>query len=182
VYPGLQLGTDTTSATLVPLGAPSVNASPLDVEVTETFESGSRNDTPATATPVQPDKLYLSFEQTQNDTDWYSLAVPPAGTVTTFTLSHLTNDKDLVVYAPGGTQLRSAPIESSPIESSPIESSPVTDPDPTLQHKTDNLQPARRPGRADRVVAALEPRRRRHLGQQRHERRPGHGRVHRRRR
>jgi len=138
----LQLGTDTTSATLVPLGAPSVNASPLDVGVTDTFESGSRNDTPATATPEQPDKLYLSFEQTQNDTDWYSLAVPPAGTVTTFTLSHLTNDKDLVVYAPGGTQLRSAPIESSPIESSPIESSPVTDPDPTLQHKTDNLQPA----------------------------------------
>ena len=142
VYPGLQLGTDTTSVSLLPLASPPKTATPVNVAVTDTLEGSGGNNTPATAAPVLPGKLYISFEQTQTDTDWYSLPVPAAGSVTTITLSHLTNDKDIVVYAPASAPLRSAPIESSPIESSPIESSPVLDPKPTLQHATDQLQPA----------------------------------------
>src|SRR4029077_18848327 len=134
VNPSLQLGTDTTTARLLPLGTDINPSSTVGIGVTDTFETPGGNDTPATAKPIQPDNLYLSFEQTQADNDWYSYTVPAVGAATTFTLSHLTHDQDLVVYAPATTPFRSAPIESSPIESSPIESSGTSvDSVPTLQ-------------------------------------------------
>src|SRR5207247_6248471 len=67
VFPGLELGTDTAHATLIPVGAPEASAAPVNVTVTDTFEA---NSTPATAPAVLPDKLHLPFEQTPADTAW----------------------------------------------------------------------------------------------------------------
>ena len=141
VRPSLQLGRDLTQVSLLPVGVTEKTSNVVPVTVTDTFEGGGGNNTPATARAIDAGKAYLSFQQTSADQDWYSLPVPPTGTLTTITLSHLASDKDLVVFAPASTPLRSAPIESSPIESSPIESSPVPDVKPSLQQATNALQP-----------------------------------------
>ena len=177
VYPGLQLGTDTTSVTLLPLASPPKSATPVNVAVTDTLEGAGGNNTPATAAPVLPGKLYISFEQTQTDTDWYSLPVPAAGSVTTFTLSHLTNDKDIVVYAPASAPLRSAPIRVEPdrVEPDRVVAAARSEADAAARDRPAAARGGA--GHPDRVVAARPPSRRGRLGQPGHEHRLGRGRL-----
>ena len=94
----------------------------------------SRTRPPAPRREILTDSFYLSYLTSSSDVDYARFAAPPAGTVTTFHLSHLPADYDLVVYGPPETQLRPSITSAVPLDEPPVIDDGV---DPT--HATDAL-------------------------------------------
>ena len=113
VRPGTTLGPATPTLSVTAEGGSPEAAPPVSVNVKETFEP---NNTPATAKEVEPGSLYLSYLTSAADTDFFRVTVPAAGTRTTFRLSHLPEDYDLVVYGRQGTAQLVQPGAASPLE------------------------------------------------------------------
>ena len=133
--PSLTLGPTAATAKLTPAGSgTAASETPADVGVGDTFEP---NNTPATAQPITSDSFYLSYITSKSDVDYYTFPVPPAGTRTTFHLSHLPADYDLVVYGPAGAQQLRPPVASMP----PIDGQPLADNGFATTHATDPLAP-----------------------------------------
>ena len=103
--PGLSLGTEQATAKIAATGLNgTVNApDPATTLITEPGEPG--NGQPATAPPVQPDKLYLGYTSSGSDRDYFQVHADP-GEQLTIHLSHLKVDDDLVIYGPGIIPLR----------------------------------------------------------------------------
>jgi PKD repeat protein len=97
VRPGTTLGPASPSLA-VSTASGTVGAPAAAVSVRETFEP---NNDPLTAPTLTPERLYLSYLTSASDADYFRFAIPAvAGTRTTFRLSHLPADYDLVVYGP----------------------------------------------------------------------------------
>ncbi len=114
----LRLGPSQASAQVALVGQPGIPApAPAAADITETFETG---DDLASATTLQPNKVYFGYVSRANDADFYTFPAPPAGSRVTVRLSAATDD-DLVVYSPAGApQLRSSGIAGVPVQSPPI--------------------------------------------------------------
>ncbi|HEY6584811.1 MAG TPA: DNRLRE domain-containing protein, partial [Gaiellaceae bacterium] len=101
VKPGITLGPATASLAVSAADGTPSTAPAEAVNVLETFEP---NNDPASAPPIAPGKLYVSYLTSAADTDFFRVTVPAtAGTRTTVRLSHLPKDYDLVVYGRQGT-------------------------------------------------------------------------------
>jgi len=95
VFPPLSVGLTSASADITPTGGAKTPA-PADVTSTISDAFGA-HDTPATAVPLTADKFYLSHIGAPGDVGLYTFDVPASGARTTFHLSHLPADYDLVV-------------------------------------------------------------------------------------
>ena len=107
-------------------------APPISVNVKETFEP---NNVPSEAPTLAPGSLYLSYLTSAADTDFFRVSVPAAaGTRTTFRLSHLPEDYDLVVYGRQGT----TPLVQAG-SAAPLETPVLADSGASITHLTDAL-------------------------------------------
>ncbi|HUP87240.1 MAG TPA: nidogen-like domain-containing protein [Acidimicrobiales bacterium] len=164
--PGRSLGTFGSSAKLVN-GSSVAQTSGAEITVGERFES---NGTPESATPLEPDVVYFSHIGQAQDLDYFTFpvtAATPPGTRIRFSLSHLSLDGDLVVYAPasaGGTQslagtgLDSLNILGSGLDSLNILGSPVPGQTPGINDKGATVLPEVQqdiPLLSTRVVAGI---------------------------
>ncbi|MET0578828.1 MAG: hypothetical protein ABW122_09225, partial [Ilumatobacteraceae bacterium] len=94
-----------TLDTIVDGNPVTIVADGVDQVVAEAFEL---NDTPGTATPVEPDTLYLTHVATAGDQDWFSVDVAQ-GERLSLIVSNLDADFDAVLFGPAATPLRGAP-------------------------------------------------------------------------
>ncbi len=99
-----------TLTTVVDGNPLTVVADGVDQVVAEAFEV---NDTPATATALNPDTLYLTHVATAGDQDWFAVDVAQ-GERLSLILSNLDVDFDAVLFGPGATRLRGAPEGAVP--------------------------------------------------------------------
>jgi hypothetical protein len=115
----LRLGPSQANAEVAAVGQPTtVPSTPAAADITETLENG---DDVASATTLQPNKVYFAYANRSTDVDFYTFAAPPAGTRLTVRLGNLANDDDLVLYSPAGApQLRASGIPGVPLQSSPV--------------------------------------------------------------
>jgi Tol biopolymer transport system component len=113
VRPGITLGPATVSLSVSTAQGTTETAAPDSVNVQETFEP---NNDPATAPVLAPGSLYVSYLTSTSDTDFFRVNVPATGTRTTFRLSHLPKDYDLVVYGRQGTTPLVQPGGAAPLE------------------------------------------------------------------
>ena len=97
-------------ATLYGTGTPTVKTATAQA-ITQVAPSFEPNDTPAQATPITADHLYLSQIQQPGDVDLYTIVVP-AGARLSVSLGHLPADYDMVLYSPTATSLRQSPTRS----------------------------------------------------------------------
>jgi Peptidase family C25 len=132
--PGIVLGPLAASAEAAPVGGDTVTATPADITVVDGVEALGANNTPDAANPLSNSKLYLSYVTSAADVDYYKVPVPAAGGRTTFRLSHVPADYDLVVYGPGATVLRTGSPTTPPLDGAPL-----TDTGSELTHVTDAL-------------------------------------------
>ncbi len=136
VRPGLRLGIQTSSGTVLRFPFPQVDATlQAPVGITENFEP---NDDPATAPIVAPDVLYLSHIHGSTDRDFYRIpATLQPGDRVQILLSHQAQDSDIALFNPVGAQLRpsTAPLlQSLPLDDAPGLTGTGDDPQPqTLQ-------------------------------------------------
>ncbi len=131
--PGIVLGPQSATAAATPAGGATVSAaSPEPVTVVDGSESG--NNTPGASPLLTTSKLYLSYLTSAADVDYYRVDVPAVGSRTTFHLSHLPGDYDLVIYGPEQTALRAASPGTPPLDGAPL-----TDTGSELTHVTDAL-------------------------------------------
>ncbi len=131
--PGIVLGPQSASAAATPGGGATVSAdAPEPVTVVDGSEPS--NNTPSSAPVLATSNLHLSYLTSASDVDYYRVAVPAVGSRTTFHLSHLPVDYDLVVYGPEQTPLR-PPSASTP----PLDGDPLVDTGSELTHRTDAL-------------------------------------------
>jgi hypothetical protein len=132
--PGIQLGTVSAGAKVLLSGeVPTTVATaptPASTSLTQTFAGDG---SPATATTVAPDTLYLGYTPNGSDRDYFSLPLPAAGTQVTVHLGHLKVDDDLVVFAPTVDPLR-VPKPGTAATVAPNVS-------PNLQQRTQAIQP-----------------------------------------
>ena len=136
VHPGITLGPQSAGLEVTPqpgVGTKVADPTPPIVNVTDTFEA---NGTPAQGKLLSTDSLYLSYLPGGADIDLYRFTIPAAGTRTTFRLSHLPVDYDLVVYGPNGQQLVT-PVAGTP----PVDGEPLADGGYATTHATDPLAP-----------------------------------------
>ena len=98
--PGFGLGSSEATASAQGGAAISASVSGAEVEVVESFEP---NDTPADATLAYSAGLYVGHAGSPGDVDYYTFAAAP-GQLIEVNLSHLSDDLDLVLYAPPGAQ------------------------------------------------------------------------------
>jgi WD40-like Beta Propeller Repeat/Right handed beta helix region/Periplasmic copper-binding protein (NosD) len=132
--PSTTLGAQVASASITPIsGATATAPSDPSTDVSDAF---GVHDTPATAVNVTADKFYLSHLSSAGEVNLYTFAVPARGSRTTFRLSHLPADYDLVVYGPSGQQL--LPTDPS---TPPIDGQPLPDSGFGATHTTDPLAP-----------------------------------------
>lgn len=112
VEAGLALGTGSVSASIHPVGLAAVGATPVSVQVTDSFPTAHAE---STARDILPNTLYLSHLASRSEVDWYRLPIPAAGTQLQIHLSHLGADADLAVLGPPAQPLRSAPLTAVPL-------------------------------------------------------------------
>jgi Tol biopolymer transport system component len=129
---GLTLGSARASAEIA-AGAIDATASPVPVNITDTFEP---NNDAESAKPAQPDHLQFSYVTSATDKDYFTIPVPAAGVETKIFLSHMPADYDLIVYGPPQQALRAAPLDTIPLDT--IAAGDVT---PTLQQQSQDLSP-----------------------------------------
>ena len=132
VKPGTTLGPATPTLSVTAAGGTPKLAPPISVNVKETFEP---NNVPSEAPTLAPGSLYLSYLTSAADTDFFRVSVPAAaGTRTTFRLSHLPEDYDLVVYGRQGT----TPLVQAG-SAAPLETPVLADSGASITHLTDAL-------------------------------------------
>jgi hypothetical protein len=129
---GNELGRGTATAT-VTSGGIGGSSAPVTVTVTDTFES---NDTAANARPAAKNTLYTSFITGAADRDYFTIPIPPAGTLTKVFAERLPADYDLVAYGPATPSLRAAPIEQIPIDHIPL-----AETEQTLDQRNQEISP-----------------------------------------
>ncbi len=125
--PGITLGSYLATASAVTGSNPPSTAS---TQLTVT-ESPDNDGTPATATPLLPDNINLSYLNAAAQLDHWAIAVPD-GAQLSLSLSNLPADYDMVLYSPSVAPLRAAPQQVLP---------PVTDNQPTLTPGADAQPP-----------------------------------------
>ena len=112
VKPGLELGTASATARILPAGSPSVSApTPASTGITQTFPGndnpvGGDIEGPPPPPIIAPDTLYMGYTPNGGRHSYFRLPVPAAGTQVTVHLSHLHVDDDLVVFGTAPAPLR----------------------------------------------------------------------------
>jgi alpha-tubulin suppressor-like RCC1 family protein len=122
VMPGFDVGTFGSSASVRTSLLPAVQADTSDATVTVTDLEPIEGD----SLGASPDTLIVGQITGPNDVDNYDFTATP-GQVVQVTLSHLSRDLDLVLYAPVGSQPQE-PLRSTPPQEIPFGKAPLADP------------------------------------------------------
>ncbi len=139
-FAGLELGDFTAAATATALSGASLSVSgQAPILVVQNHEA---NDTEASATTIEKNRVYAFHVASAGDKEIFSLPIPARNTRTKISLSVPDGaDLDLVLGKPATTALNSAPVGSIPVGSISVGSIALPDEGATVNDATRSPQP-----------------------------------------